>query len=80
MKWLKGVRAYSSKNVKQLIAEVYSLYTDARSMPDKQEDLKAIVQLGSYDLTTITKMWRHEFCNWSTTISGYKLFLRDRQG
>lgn len=80
MKHLKRIRARSSKKVTWSIAELKCLHTNACNMGNKQEELEVIVELESYNLITITEMWRDESCDWSTVIDGYKLFMRDRQG
>ncbi|GAB0205541.1 hypothetical protein GRJ2_003019700 [Grus japonensis] len=49
-------------------------------MGNKQEELEAIVQQGSYDLVTITETWWDNSHDWSAAMDGYKLFRRDRQG
>ncbi|XP_068521397.1 uncharacterized protein [Anas acuta] len=48
------------------MAQLKCIYTNARSMGNKQEDLEAIVQQAGYDLVAITE-------------TGYKLFRRDRK-
>ncbi|KAK4816220.1 hypothetical protein QYF61_013458 [Mycteria americana] len=62
------------------IAQLKCIYTNARSMGNKQEELEAIVQQDSYDLVTITEMWWDDSHDWSAAMDGYKLFRRDRQG
>ena len=47
---------------------------------DKQELLKATVELENYDLIAVTETWWDESHDWSAAIDGYKLFRRDRQG
>ncbi|PKU40554.1 rna-directed dna polymerase from mobile element jockey-like [Limosa lapponica baueri] len=56
------------------------IYTNARSMGNKQEELEAIVQPESYDVVAITETWWDESNDWSATMDGYKLLRRDRQG
>jgi len=56
------------------------LYTNARSMGNKQEELEAIVQQDSYDLVAITETWQDDSHDWSAVMDGYKLFRRHRQG
>lgn len=48
-------------------------------MGNKQEELKATVQLEIYDLIIITGMWWDKSGYWSGDIGGYKLFRRDKQ-
>ena len=57
---------------------VTCIYTNARSMGNKQEELEAIVQQDSCDLVTITEMWWDDPHDWSAEMDGYKLFSRDR--
>ncbi|KAK4810498.1 LOW QUALITY PROTEIN: hypothetical protein QYF61_004278 [Mycteria americana] len=64
----------------KLIAQLKCIYTNARSMGNKQEELEAIVQQDSYDLVAITEMWWDDSHDWSAAMDGYKLFRRDRQG
>ncbi|GAB0210334.1 hypothetical protein GRJ2_003499200 [Grus japonensis] len=61
-------------------AQLKCIYTNARSLGNKQEELEAIVQQDSYDLVTITEMWWDNSHDWSAAMDGYKLFRRDRQG
>ncbi|PKU42649.1 nipped-b-like protein [Limosa lapponica baueri] len=56
------------------------LYTNARSMGNKQEELEAILLQESYDIVAITETWWDESYDWSVVINGYKLFRRDRRG
>jgi len=61
-------------------AQLKCIYTNARSMGNKQEELEAIVQQDSYDLVAITEMWWDDSHDWSAATHGYKLFRRDRRG
>ncbi|RMC09666.1 hypothetical protein DUI87_13452 [Hirundo rustica rustica] len=56
------------------------MYTNARSMGNKKEELEAMVQQQSYDVVAITETWWDDSHGWSTALNGYKLFRRDRQG
>ena len=56
-----------------------SIYTNARSMVNKEEELDAIVRKTNYDIATITEMWWDHSHNWSAAMDGYELFRRDRQ-
>jgi len=56
------------------------IYSNARSMGNKQEELEAIVQLEKYDVVAITETWWDNSDNWIGAKDGYKLFRRDRQG
>ncbi|KAJ7415620.1 hypothetical protein BTVI_37812 [Pitangus sulphuratus] len=55
------------------------MYTNARSMGNKQEELEAIVQQESYDMVAITETWWDDSHDWSAAMDGYKLFRKDRQ-
>lgn len=39
------------------MAQLKCIYTNARSMGKKQEDLEAIVRQANYDLVAMTEMW-----------------------
>ena len=56
------------------------IYTNARSMNNKQEELEVIVRQANYDLAAITETWWDRSSDWSVVMDGYKLFRRDRQG
>ena len=61
-------------------AQLKCVYTNARSMGNKQEELEAIVQQANYDLVAITETWWDHSHDWSAAMDGYKLFRKDRQG
>jgi len=63
-----------------LIAQLKCLYTNARSMGNKQEELATAAQMENYDLIASTETWWDELHKWSAVIHGYKPFRRDRQG
>ncbi|KAK4816200.1 hypothetical protein QYF61_012665 [Mycteria americana] len=63
-----------------MTAQLKCLYTNARSMGNKQEDLEAIVHQENYDMVAITETWWGDSHNWSAVMDGYKLFRRDRRG
>jgi len=73
---LKRIRAKSSKQMMQPMAQLKCLYTNVGSMGDKQE-LVATAQMESYTLIAITKSWWDESHDWSAVIDSYKLFRRD---
>ena len=54
------------------------IYTNACSMDNKQEELEAIVRQAGYDLVAITETWWDQSHDWSSEMSGYRLFRRDR--
>lgn len=49
-------------------------------MGNKQEEMVILVELESCDLIAISETWWGESYNWKTTVEGYKLFRRNRQG
>ena len=75
-----GIREGSSEKAMRPVAKLKCLYTNARSMGNKQEELETVVQLGKYDLIAIMETWWDESHNWNTLIEDYRLFVRDRQG
>ena len=62
------------------MAKLKSLYINACSMGNKQEELETVVQLGKYDLIAIMETGWDESHDWNTLIEDYRLFRRDRQG
>ncbi|RMC06735.1 hypothetical protein DUI87_16181 [Hirundo rustica rustica] len=61
-------------------AQLKCMYTNARSVGNKQEELEAMMQQKSCDGVTIKETWWDESHSWSTALDGYKLFRRDRKG
>jgi len=61
-----------------LTAQLKCIYTNARSMGDKQEELEAIVQPDGYDLIAITETWWGSSYDWRAVVDGYRLFRKDR--
>ena len=61
------------------VAKLKSLYINACSMGNKQEELETVVQLGKYDLIAIMETGWDESHDWNTLIEDYRLFRRDRQ-
>ena len=61
-------------------AQLKCMYSNARSMGNKQEELEALVQQEGYDIVAITETWWDDSHDWSAALEGYKLFRRDRQG
>ena len=59
------------------MAKLKCLYTNVRSMENKQEELETV---GKYDLIAITETRWDESHHWNTLIEDYRLFRRDRQG
>jgi len=62
----------------RLTAQLKCVYSNARSMGNKQEEMKAIVQQDSYDLVTITETWWDDSHDRSAAMDGYTLFRKDR--
>ncbi|KAK4827657.1 hypothetical protein QYF61_020429 [Mycteria americana] len=75
-----GITASSPEKVAGSVAQLKCIYTNARSMGNKQEELEAIVQQENYGIVAIMKTWWDDSHNWSAAVDGYKLFRRDRQG
>uniref|UniRef100_A0A8B9C3Y3 Reverse transcriptase domain-containing protein n=1 Tax=Anser brachyrhynchus TaxID=132585 RepID=A0A8B9C3Y3_9AVES len=68
-----------AKPEKKAMARLKCIYTNARSMGNKQDELEAIVQREGYDLVAIMETWWDHSHDWSAAMSGYRLFRRDRQ-
>jgi len=62
----------------RLTAQFKCVYTNARSMGNKQEELEAIIQQNGYDLVTITETWWDNLHDWHAVMDGYRLFRKDR--
>ena len=75
----EGPRTVLKLGVRQM-SHLKCIYTNARSMGNKQEELEVIVWQANYDLAAITETWWDHSQDWSTVMDGYKLFRRDRQG
>ncbi|KAK4829727.1 hypothetical protein QYF61_006188 [Mycteria americana] len=80
VKRLKAYKECSSMKETRTTAQLKCLYTNARSMGNKQEELEAIVHQENYDMVAITETWWDDSHNWSAAMDGYKLFRRDRRG
>jgi len=74
----KGRKGCSSVNVTWPTAQMKCLYTNARSMGNKQEELEATMLLESYNLITLTESWWDESHGRRAAIDGYRLFRTDR--
>ena len=75
-----GTREGSSEKATRPIAKLKCLYTNERSMGNKQEELETVTQLGKYGQIAIMETWWDESHDWNTLIEDYRLFRRDRQG
>ncbi|KAJ7411667.1 hypothetical protein BTVI_48805 [Pitangus sulphuratus] len=51
-------------------------YTNAHSIRNKQEELKALAQSQRFEITGISETWWDETCDWSALLDGYRLFRR----
>ncbi|KAK4831196.1 hypothetical protein QYF61_015928 [Mycteria americana] len=80
VKHLKAHKGCSSMKETRTTAQLKCLYTNARSMGNKQEELEAIVHQENYDMVAIMETWWDDSHNWSAAMDGYKLFRRDRKG
>jgi len=61
-----------------LTAQLKCVYTNARSMGNKQEELEAIIPQDDYDFVAITEMWWDNSHDWHAVMDGYRLFRKDR--
>ena len=61
-------------------AQLKCVYTNARSMGNKQEELEAIVWQASHDLVAIMETWWDHSHDWSAAMGDYKFFRKDRRG
>ncbi|KAK4812337.1 hypothetical protein QYF61_017114 [Mycteria americana] len=80
VKRLKEHKGCSSMKETRTTAQLKCLYTIARGMGNKQEELEAIVHQENYDMVAIMETWWDDSHNWSAAMDGYKLFRRDTQG
>jgi len=61
-----------------LSSSLKSLYTNACSMGNKQEELEICVWLQGNDLIAITETWWNSSHDWNAVMDGYTLFRKDR--
>ncbi|KAK4832625.1 hypothetical protein QYF61_024606 [Mycteria americana] len=80
VKHLEAHKGCSSLKEARTTAQLKCLYTNARSMGNKQGELEAITHQENYDIVAVTETWWDDLHNWSMAMDGYKLFRRDRQG
>ncbi|XP_050786243.1 uncharacterized protein LOC127037978 isoform X1 [Gopherus flavomarginatus] len=66
--------------VGQLASYLRCMYTNARSLGNKQEELEVLAESRNYDVIGITETWWGSLHDLSTVMDGYKLFRKDRQG
>ncbi|GAB0208991.1 hypothetical protein GRJ2_003364800 [Grus japonensis] len=60
------------------ITPLKCLYTNTRSMGNKQEELEVCVRLQGQDLIAITETWWDSSNDWNAVMDGYILFRKDR--
>ena len=61
-----------------MTAQLKCVFTNARSVGNKQEELEDIVGQDSYDLVAITETWWDDSHDYSAAMDGYNLFRRDK--
>ena len=61
-------------------AQLKCVYTDARSMGNKQEELEVTVQQDGYNLVAVTETWWDNSHDWHAVMDGYRLFKTGQQG
>jgi len=61
----------------RLTAQLKCVYTNARSIGNKQEELEAIIQQDGYDLVAITETWWDSSHDWHAVMDGYRTFRKD---
>ncbi|XP_068531176.1 uncharacterized protein [Anas acuta] len=61
-------------------ASLKCLYTNARSMGNKQDELEICVRSRGHDLGTITETWWDSSHDWNAVMEGYVLFRKGRLG
>ena len=61
-------------------ARLRCLYTNTRSMGNKQEELEMCAHLQGHDIIGITETWWDVSYDWSVAMDGYRLFRKDRPG
>ncbi|GAB0208591.1 hypothetical protein GRJ2_003324800 [Grus japonensis] len=70
----------ASQDENQKTNHLKGIYANARSLGNKQEELELRAQSESYDIIGITETWWDNSHDWRTTMDGYRLFHKDRQG
>uniref|UniRef100_K7F1Q8 Reverse transcriptase domain-containing protein n=1 Tax=Pelodiscus sinensis TaxID=13735 RepID=K7F1Q8_PELSI len=76
----KGGPQFRMEKIMQSTGYLKCLYTNARSLGNKQEELEALAQAKKYDLIGITETWWDDSHDWSAVMEGYRLFRKNRQG
>ena len=61
-------------------ASLKCLYSKARSMGNKQEELEGCMLLQGYSLIRIIETWWESSRAWSAAMDGHRLFRKDRLG
>lgn len=54
-KYFKGIKELSSRKMTRSAAQLKCLYTNTRSLGNKQEELEATVLLENHDIVAVTK-------------------------
>jgi len=72
-----GLRASPPKKVAKSVEQLKCIYTNIHSTGNKQEELKAIVQLENYGRIAVTGTWWEDSHNWSAAMDGCKTFRRE---
>jgi len=62
----------------RLAAQLKSIYTNAHSMGNKQEEMEAIVQQDGYNLVAIRETLWDNSHDRNVVMDGYRLFRKDR--
>jgi len=74
------IKASPPKKVAGSAAQLKCIYTDVDSMGNKQDELKATVQLENCDTVAVTDTWWDDPHNRSASMDGSTPFRRDREG
>ena len=63
-------RETQGKHFKGNTSKLKCLYTNAHSLGNKQEELKATVLLENHDVVAVTETWRDDSHGWNVAIDG----------
>ncbi|KAK4828724.1 hypothetical protein QYF61_000715 [Mycteria americana] len=70
----------ASQDKNQKTNHLKCMYINGCSLGNKQEELELHAQSESYDIIGITETWWDNSHDWRSTMDGYRLFCKDRQG
>ncbi|KAK4826412.1 hypothetical protein QYF61_008945 [Mycteria americana] len=70
----------ASQDENQKTNHLQCMYTNARSLGNKQEELELYAHSESYDIVGVTETWWDNSHAWRITMDSYRLFRKDRQG